>query len=129
MILAIRTDQPEAVVSLFEDGEKVLCHSWMAHRELSNTLLSVIKNLLDEAGGDFDRVDGIVVFRGPGSFTGLRIGIATANALADGLNKPIVGETGDKWDLIGVERLKNSSNDKIVIPEYGADPHITVQKK
>ena len=48
MILSIRTDKPEAEIGLFSaDGQKLVYKTWQAHRELSSTILVVIKELLD----------------------------------------------------------------------------------
>jgi tRNA threonylcarbamoyladenosine biosynthesis protein TsaB len=69
------------------------------------------------------------MYKGPGSFTGLRIGLSIGNALANSFDIPIVGETGDDWIQHGLKRLEDQENDKIVMPEYGAPVHITKQKK
>jgi tRNA threonylcarbamoyladenosine biosynthesis protein TsaB len=57
----------------------------------SNTLLKEIDDLLKSAGVSLKQIDLFSVAVGPGSFTGLRIGIATAKALAETLNRPCVG--------------------------------------
>ncbi|PWT87328.1 MAG: tRNA (adenosine(37)-N6)-threonylcarbamoyltransferase complex dimerization subunit type 1 TsaB [Blastocatellia bacterium] len=57
----------------------------------SNTLLSEIDDVLSRAGVSLHDVDVFAVATGPGSFTGLRIGIATAKALAETLGRRIVG--------------------------------------
>ncbi|MGH9931058.1 MAG: tRNA (adenosine(37)-N6)-threonylcarbamoyltransferase complex dimerization subunit type 1 TsaB [Pyrinomonadaceae bacterium] len=57
----------------------------------SATLLSDISNSLDEAGVKLGEVDLFACASGPGSFTGLRIGIATLKALAASLNRPCLG--------------------------------------
>jgi len=54
-------------------------------------LMTLIVDVLGEAGADWDQVDRIAVGVGPGTFTGLRIGIATANALARARGIEIVG--------------------------------------
>lgn len=129
MILTIRTDKPEAEVGLFDQEKKLSYETWQAHRQLSETIHTKIQELLKEQKADWSDITGIVCFTGPGSFTGLRIGITVGNALALGLNIPVVGSNGEDWIRDGVARLEKNENDKSVIPEYGRDPHITQQKK
>lgn len=69
------------------------------------------------------------VYKGPGSFTGLRIGITVFNTLAYANTWPIVGVTGDDWRQLGVKRLENKENDEIVLPEYGGEANITTPRK
>ncbi|MCK4648357.1 tRNA (adenosine(37)-N6)-threonylcarbamoyltransferase complex dimerization subunit type 1 TsaB [bacterium] len=57
----------------------------------TSRLMSIIDRILKDAFVAIKDLDGIAVSLGPGSFTGLRIGIATAKGLAQGLNIPIVG--------------------------------------
>jgi tRNA threonylcarbamoyladenosine biosynthesis protein TsaB len=54
-------------------------------------VLPMAADALAEAGWDWSEVEQVVVGRGPGSFTGLRIGIATAHGLATGLGVPLIG--------------------------------------
>ena len=70
-------------------------------------------------------IKGLAVFTGPGSFTGLRIGITTMNTIAYALDIPIVGTTGDDWLADGLARLRAGENDRIVTPHYGKPPNIT----
>lgn len=59
----------------------------------SERLLPAIQRILADAELTLDQLDGIAVVTGPGSFTGLRIGVATAKGFAYALGKPIVGVT------------------------------------
>jgi tRNA threonylcarbamoyladenosine biosynthesis protein TsaB len=104
-------------------------HTWQGHRELSNNLLSTIQQQLTKHHINWQDIDGLVVFRGPGSFTGLRIGITVANALSDSLSVPLVGEKGDDWIADGLARLADEKYDDIVLPFYGSPARITAQKK
>ena len=54
-------------------------------------LLALIHELLEQAGSGWEQIDRIAVGTGPGTFTGLRIGIATAQALAASSGTPLVG--------------------------------------
>lgn len=130
MILTIRTDKPEAEIGVFTaKGEELSYHTWLAHRELSATILTTIRTQLDAQNATFNDITGIVVFKGPGSFTGLRIGITVANTLSYGLGVPIVGGEGDDWRTTGIAALQAGKNDKLVLPEYGAEAHITQPRK
>jgi tRNA threonylcarbamoyladenosine biosynthesis protein TsaB len=130
LVLTIRTDKPEAEVGLYDGQEKVAYEVWEAHRELSVTLHQRIVDLLRASGNkDLKDLGGIVGFAGPGSFTGLRIGLTVANALASSLDIPVVASKGEDWILEGIGRLQRGERDGIALPEYGAPVHITKQKK
>ncbi|MGZ6004602.1 MAG: tRNA (adenosine(37)-N6)-threonylcarbamoyltransferase complex dimerization subunit type 1 TsaB [Candidatus Saccharimonadales bacterium] len=129
LILTIRTDKPEAEIGIFQDGAKLGYKSWPAHRHLAETIHLEIKKLLAGHGKDWPDIEGIVCFEGPGSFTGLRIGLAVANSLAYGLQVPIVGSRGDDWLADGIDELKQGQNQLIIKPRYGAEAHITQARK
>ena len=107
------------------DGEISNNFDWEAGRTLAKGLLAFIQ----EKVGDVKNISGIGIMRGPGSFTGLRIGMAVANTLADGLGIPIVGETGDSWRESALGRLSSGEDDQVILPFYGGDAHITKPKK
>lgn len=129
LILTIRTDKPEAEVGLYDDEKELVYDKWQAHRELAETLHVQIAKNLQFVIKEWSDIEGVVVFAGPGSFTGLRIGIATANALAYGLEIPIIGASGDDWLQTGIQQVLGGKSDTQVLPEYGAEPHITKPKK
>jgi len=128
IILTVRTDKPEAEIGMYKDSEQLAYVTWHAHRALAETLHDKIRNLLGGQQLELKDVGGIICFKGPGSFTGLRIGLTVANALSYSLKIPIIGTTGKQWIEDGIEQLLNSENEKIVLPEYGADVHITLPK-
>lgn len=127
MYLAIRSDKPEAEIYLLDaNGQIVKQKIWSANRTLARDLPGEIDDLINQ---EYNQLVGVIAFRGPGSFTGLRIGITVANAIAYGQGLPIVGAMGDDWLKAGIKRLSNHEDDQIVLPEYGAVPHITPAKK
>lgn len=129
MYLALRTDSPQAELYLFDDAGKVAHEVWQADRRLALELLDHLELFLKDAGADFSTLKGLVVYRGPGSFTGLRIGITVMNTIAYAQSIAIVGGTGDDWFESGIARLKAGEDEQVVLPEYGADARITKPKK
>lgn len=130
MVLTIRTDKPEAEIGLFYDtGQKRHYKKWLAHRQLAESIHKEILNLLQAENISWQDIDGIVCFKGPGSFTGIRIGITIGNSLAYSLRVKIVGETGEDWIEQGLNNLANKKGLNSILPEYGRLPHITQPKK
>lgn len=91
-LLAIDTSGMNALVALGEaDGTLVAERRWAAGYRHGEELLARIDEMLAAAGVPMAELAGIVVGTGPGAFTGLRVGLATAKALAYGLGIPIAG--------------------------------------
>lgn len=129
LVLTVRTDKPEAEIGLYDDQRQLEYETWHAHRELSITIHQKISGLLANQGKKLSDLQGIVCFAGPGSFTGLRIGLTVANTLAYALEVPIVATPDPEWLEQGIQRLLDGKPDKIALPLYGADAHITQPKK
>ncbi|MGI9027750.1 MAG: tRNA (adenosine(37)-N6)-threonylcarbamoyltransferase complex dimerization subunit type 1 TsaB [Candidatus Saccharimonadales bacterium] len=128
MILTIRTDNPQAEVGLYQGDQKVAYKTWQAHRELSATIHKVIDELLDDKKLTLDDLTGIVFYKGPGSFTGLRIGAAVANALASVNHTPITQSDGENWVQVGLKMLEKKEF-IMAQPNYGAEAFVTKPKK
>lgn len=128
MILLLDTSTPTCRIS-FIDGETIFDESWEADRGLAKGLLKYLDDLLTKHSYTWNDIRGIGVFQGPGSFTGLRIGITVMNTIADSQSIPIVGEQGDSWRGESQRRLSNGENDTIVMPFYGSEAHITSPRK
>ena len=129
IILTLRTDKPESELAIFNNLIKIDEIKWQANRVLADTIHLKIKELLDRQSLSWQDIKGIVCYKGPGSFTGLRIGLSVANALAYSLQIPIMGKSSINWQLMGVNDLLNGNNDKITLPEYGGEVKITKPKK
>ncbi|OOB78350.1 MAG: tRNA (adenosine(37)-N6)-threonylcarbamoyltransferase complex dimerization subunit type 1 TsaB [Epulopiscium sp. Nuni2H_MBin001] len=90
-ILAIDTSAMAASVALVEDGKLVadyyICNE-LTHAE---TIMPMVENIKLMTKLDVETIDAIAVTSGPGSFTGLRIGVSAAKALALALNIKLIG--------------------------------------
>ena len=129
MILSVRTDKPEAEVGVYDGANELSYIKWQAHRELELTLLMKIEESLKQAGITKAELSGVIVYEGPGSFTGLRIGFAVVNTLASELDIPNAVGAGDNWQSQAIESLSDKSEPQILIPNYGGDANITLPKK
>ena len=129
MVLTIRTDRPEAEIGLYDGETQLAYETWLAHRQLAETLHRKIEELLKSQDKTWQDLQGIVCFQGPGSFTGLRIGLTVGNALAYSYQIPIVAAQDPRWLESGIKRLANGENESAALPFDGADAHITPQKK
>ena len=89
-ILAIESSSLVASVAVTEDGVTVAEYTVNFKKTHSQTLLPMIDQIAAMTELDMDSVDAIAVSGGPGSFTGLRIGSATAKGLGFALNKPLI---------------------------------------
>jgi len=128
MIILLDTSTPVCKLSLI-DGDQRLDDEWESGRTLAKGLLGYLQDNFQKLGKSWTDVTGIVAFQGPGSFTGLRIGLTVLNTIADSQQIPIVGTTGDHWQTLGLDRLNAGENDALVMPEYGAEAHITTPRK
>ncbi len=128
MILLLDTSTPTSRLTLIDRDEKFTAE-WQAERQLAKGLHAWLRDRLTEHGKAWTDIEGIGAFRGPGSFTGLRIGLTVLNTLADSLVVPIVGESDDDWQAHALERLRAGQNDRIVLPYYDRDANITTQRK
>jgi tRNA threonylcarbamoyladenosine biosynthesis protein TsaB len=128
-ILTIRTDKSESEIGLYDNNDQLVYEVWHAHRELAETILKKIEEILSKSNISLSDIEGVVCFKGPGSFTGLRIGLSVGNALAYAQNIPIVTTEDPDWLEHGIEDILAGKNDKVAIPEYGADAKTTKQRK
>jgi tRNA threonylcarbamoyladenosine biosynthesis protein TsaB len=128
VILLIDTST-EICKTVIIDGNDQSPDEWLAGRGLADGLIGYVRRRLNQNGMAWNDITGIGVFKGPGSFTGLRIGLTVMNTFADDAGIPIVGETGDEWKEKCLARLNEGENDGLVMPLYGREATITKPRK
>ena len=107
-ILAIESSSLVASVAIVEDGVTLAEYTANFKMTHSQTLLPMIDSMVGLFGIDLATIDAIAVSGGPGSFTGLRIGSATAKGLGLALNKPLIHVPtvdGTAYNLYGAKGL------------------------
>lgn len=88
--LAIDSSSKVATIALMKDGKLLSEITLNEKKEHSTVLMTIINDLLKYNKLSINDIDGYIVSKGPGSFTGLRIGMATIKGLSFGSNKPYV---------------------------------------
>ena len=91
LILALESSAKAASVALCRDGVLIAQSQQCSGLTHSCTLLPMAEQMLKNTDTRLADVDAIAVARGPGSFTGVRIGVSTAKGLAWGAQKPAIG--------------------------------------
>ncbi len=96
-LLAMDTSTTKIIVGAGRpDGSLIRALDWPAGYRHGEQLLAGVEQLLAKTGLSRGDIAGIVVGTGPGAFTGLRVGLATAKAMAHALGLPIVGVSTGK---------------------------------
>ncbi|NNT71381.1 tRNA (adenosine(37)-N6)-threonylcarbamoyltransferase complex dimerization subunit type 1 TsaB [Flavobacterium sp. IMCC34852] len=115
-ILNIETATKNCSVSLAKDGQTVLCKE-IADQGYSHAekLHVFIEDILKESQIDFRKLKAIAVSKGPGSYTGLRIGVSTAKGLCYALGIPLIAV-----DTLAVLAQKVTQNDGLIVPMLDA---------
>jgi tRNA threonylcarbamoyl adenosine modification protein YeaZ len=128
-LLAMDTATTTIVVAAGSmDGVVLASEAFEGRYRHSQELLPAIVRLLDGAGLRLDELAGVVVGTGPGAFTGLRVGLATAKTLAHELRRPVVGVSTSDALLAGVKSahrlwLPSGPRDRLRI-DRGAEPEL-----
>src|SRR5688572_28314370 len=91
LVLALDTTNRQGSCALAEDSEVRLEWAGDAEQPQATRLPGDLRRLLEQSGHALADVDLFAVATGPGSFTGLRVGIATMQGLAFALNRPLIG--------------------------------------
>lgn len=107
-ILALETSAVAASAAVCEDEELIAQSFQRTGLTHSATLMPMVETMLKNAGISLDNIDLIAVAAGPGSFTGLRIGVSAAKGLAWPTNKPCAGVStleAMAWQLCGMDGI------------------------
>ena len=129
MIALLNTSTPTCYLTLVDDAGGRHEHTWEAGRNLARDGLAFVRDCLAKHDSSLSALTGLGVFRGPGSFTGLRIGITIWNTIASAGAVPIVGVTGEDWQQQALDMLAAGHDDQIVLPQYGGEATITTPRK
>ncbi len=112
IVLGIESATARAGVAIGTAEGVVACAEVTRGPRHAEILVPAVKFVCDQAGIALDQVDAIAVDIGPGLFTGLRVGIATANGLAQALSLPMIGVSS--LDLLA-HGMRHAGNDIVAV--------------
>jgi tRNA threonylcarbamoyladenosine biosynthesis protein TsaB len=90
IILSIETSTKGCSAAIHQDSRLLALSELFHEKSSSGMLTTLIQHVVKVAGLDFSDIDAIAVAKGPGSYTGLRIGVSTAKGLCFTLDKPLI---------------------------------------
>lgn len=90
LILSLETSTRVCSVALHREGELLACYELFTEKSHSGMLTTLVQNVVEHAGMTLADLDAVAVAKGPGSYTGLRIGVSTAKGLCYALDKPLL---------------------------------------
>jgi tRNA threonylcarbamoyladenosine biosynthesis protein TsaB len=115
LILQIETATASCSVALAKDGS-ILSFKQVNERNIHAEVITLfIDELIAQAGLSYDQLDAIAVSCGPGSYTGLRIGLSTAKGLCFALDKPLIAIETLEAMAYGIMRLVEYSPDNDIL--------------
>ncbi len=90
LIVSIDTSTKVCSVALHQGGKLLALNELFTEKSHSGMLTTLVENVVKYAGFSLQQLDAIAVAKGPGSYTGLRIGVSTAKGLSFSLDKPLI---------------------------------------
>jgi tRNA threonylcarbamoyladenosine biosynthesis protein TsaB len=112
-ILAIDTATQHCSVAVCLDLSLLAETTLLRHQTHSKHLLKMIRQTISMAGIKLNEIDAFAVTRGPGSFTGLRIGLSCIKGLAYALDKPVVSVSS--LEVLATQAMVTSNNNPLLI--------------
>jgi tRNA threonylcarbamoyladenosine biosynthesis protein TsaB len=115
LLLAIDTSSPSGSVAVLQKDKVLGSVSTSTSEDYSSRMFRHVEWLLKELQLDLSRFDAFAVAAGPGSFTGLRVGLAAVKAWAEVTNKPIV-----PVNVLGAMAMQSRSSSTLLAPVFDA---------
>lgn len=118
LILSIETATSVCSVALHQKEKLLATRAIDSDKSHSTLLLQFIEDVLNETATTLQSLDAIAISEGPGSYTGLRIGLSTAKGLCYALEKPLVAV--NTLDALALQQSITAKDDTLVCPMIDA---------
>lgn len=126
IVLGINSATTVTEIALIKNQKVLAEKSWISNKDEAEKIPPAIRGILKKSGLNYKDIGMLFVVSGPGSFTGLRVGVTIGNALGFGLNVPMKSCT--TFDLLQA-KIAQSAKNKIVIIISAGGGQVAVMKK
>ncbi len=120
LILNIETSTSVCSVNIAKDGKKIIGKETKENNAHSKILTVFIEDIFAKANIKVNDIDAVAVSKGPGSYTGLRIGVSVAKGIAYGANKKLISVNTLNSMAWGCKKNKNFENNVLFAPMIDA---------
>ena len=120
LILACDTSNSTCCAGLYEDGKELMFELNNSGRTHSETFMPIVDKIVKESGKSYKDIDAVAVTVGPGSFTGIRIGLSAVKGLCLAMGKPCIPVSSTKALALSVENITAEEKDSVFIPCFDA---------
>jgi tRNA threonylcarbamoyladenosine biosynthesis protein TsaB len=116
LLISLETATQMCSVALAKDGEVLAVKESSEDKSHSSQITVFIEEVLAKAGAAMKDVEGVAVSEGPGSYTGLRIGVSTAKGLCYGLDIPLIAVNTLQTMALGASIERGSGDNTLYCP-------------
>lgn len=120
IILVCDTSNSTCCAGLYEDNKELSYEISFEKKTHSETFMPLVERVLKASSKTWKDIDAIASTVGPGSFTGIRIGLSSVKGMALALNKPCISVSSTKALAASVESIKSSSEKVLLVPSFDA---------
>ncbi len=116
-VLSIDTSLAAVQVGIWDTDTQIsLCKTEMMNRGQAERLIPLVQEVMQESGYSFADLSAVAVTRGPGSFTGVRVGLSAAHGIAMGLGIKVIGiNTADALYMTWLEQNQDNKDHPAVV--------------
>ena len=120
LILSCDTSNSTCCAGLYEDDKELAYELSLERKTHSETFMPLLDRVVKASGKDYKDIEAIAVTTGPGSFTGIRIGLSAVKGLSYALDIPCIPVSSTKALALSVENVIDSDERTILVPAFDA---------
>ena len=120
LILSCDTSNSTCCAGVYEDGRELSYELSLEKRTHSETFMPLVERVIKASGKEYKDLDAIAVTTGPGSFTGIRIGLSAVKGLSYALSIPCIPVSSTAALALSVENVIDTAENTILVPSFDA---------